>query len=241
MVFRKKKKSKQTKHKRIIQSITAVVERKILIWIASKTPPLVTPDMYTIVGVLASLIIFFSYVFARNNPIFLWLAACGFILNWLGDSMDGTLARYRKIERPRYGYFLDHSVDVISVALILTGIAFSGYVRLEIVYAAVVGYLLLTLYTAFAIYSTQEFKISYMHLGPTEIRIITIFATIWAFYDNSKSVQFPFGNFSVFELVLLVLSVLFNVVYIYTTIQQTIRLAKVDPPPSTYQATNNDK
>jgi phosphatidylglycerophosphate synthase len=158
----------------------------------------------------------------------LWVACVGFVINWFGDSLDGTLARYRHIERPRYGYFLDHSVDAINETLIFLGIGFSGYVRMDIALVALVGYLLVSLYTALSIYVTGQFKISYAYLGPTEIRLIAILASIGAYIDGSRFVALPFGNFSFFELITLGLIILFFSAFLLSTIGQIVRLSRVD-------------
>jgi phosphatidylglycerophosphate synthase len=144
--------------------------------------------------------------------------------------MDGTLARYRKIERPRYGYFLDHSVDAICVATIMIGLGLSGYVRLEIALLATIGYLLLTLYTTLANFTSHEFQISFAYLGPTEIRIIGIVASIWIFYNGTRFIHLFSGEFTFFEIILLGLIVLFFSAFLISTLWQIIRLAKVEPP-----------
>jgi archaetidylinositol phosphate synthase len=171
-----------------------------------------------------------SYSFAGQASWLLWAACAGFVINWFGDSLDGSLARYRHIERPRYGYFLDHSVDAISETLIFIGIGFSGYVRMEIALVALVGYLLVSLYTALAIYVTGQFKISYAYLGPTEIRLIAILASIWVYFDGSRFVVLPFGNFTFFELITMGLIVLFFCAFLFSTIGQITHLARVDRP-----------
>ncbi len=226
-----KKKKDRIKHKRIIQTLTAPIEKRILRWMASKMPPSITPDILTAIGLLAAILTAISYILSKGNPVFLWIACVGYIINWFGDSMDGTLARYRQIERPRYGYFLDHSIDAVCVTMIMTGLGLSGYVRLEIALLATIGYLLLTLYTTLANFTSHEFQISFAYLGPTEIRIIGVVSTIWIFYDGSRFVHLPFGNFTFFEVILIGLIVLFIAAYLISTGWQIIRLAKIEPPP----------
>ena len=226
-----KKKKDRVKHTRIIQTLTAPVEKRVLNWMASKMPLRITPDILTIIGFLAAVLTSISYILSKGDPFFLWLACAGYVVNWFGDSMDGTLARYRKIERPRYGYFVDHSVDAICVTMIMTGLGLSGYVRLEIALMASVGYLMLTLYTTLANFTSHEFQISFAYLGPTEIRIIGIIASIWIFYNGTRFIRLPFGDFTFFEIILFGLIVLFFAAYLISTIWQIIRLAKIEPPP----------
>lgn len=229
-LLKKKNKNKQLRHKRIIQTWTAPVEKRILAWLAARTPRQITPDHLTVLGLFAAVLISISYILSKTYPVFLWIACAGLFLNWYGDSLDGTLARFRKIERPRYGYFLDHSIDAICITIIMVGLGFSGYVRMEIALVGVIGYLLLTLYTTLANFTSHEFKISYAHLGPTEIRILTMIASIWVFYDGSRFIHLPFGNFTFYEALLFVLILLLYGAFLYSTVIQIIRLAKAEPP-----------
>ncbi|MGB9639305.1 MAG: CDP-alcohol phosphatidyltransferase family protein [Anaerolineales bacterium] len=222
--------TKELKHQRVIQSPTGALEKRLLIFLAARTPRKVNPDMLTFVGFVAAIIISVSYVLSKKNPIFLWLAIIGFIFNWYGDSMDGTLARYRKIERPRYGYFLDHSLDALSITLIFTGIGFSGYTSLGLAWAATIIYLLFDLHTALVNFTSREFKITFAYIGPTELRIIAIIASIWTYFNNSKFIHLPFGNYSVLDSLLLLLIVVFVPVYLVSVSSHTIRLYKEEPP-----------
>jgi phosphatidylglycerophosphate synthase len=225
---KRKAKDLTTKHERVIDTITGRLERKALHGLASRLPAWVTPDMLTGVSLFSALVTAVSYAFSGQFSWLLWVACAGFVINWFGDSLDGTLARYRHIERPRYGYFLDHSVDAINETLIFLGIGFSGYVRMDIALVALVGYLLVSLYTALSIYVTGQFKISYAYLGPTEIRLIAILASIGAYIDGSRFVALPFGNFSFFELITLGLIILFFSAFLLSTIGQIVRLSRVD-------------
>ena len=225
------RKKDRVKHKRIIQTLTAPIEKRILLWLAARTPRKITPDILTIIGFSAAILISASYVLSRIYPVFLWVACAGFIINWYGDSMDGTLARYRKIERPRYGYFLDHSIDAICITIIMTGLGFSGYVQMELALAAVIGYLMLTLYTTLVNFTSNEFQISYAYLGPTEIRILVIMASIGIFYNGSRLIRLPFGNYTILEGLVIILTILFYGAFLYSTTVQINRLAKAEPPP----------
>ena len=98
-------------HKRVNDILLGPIERPALNWLAAHMPAWMTPDGLTIIGVIGAVIILVSYGLSNLEPAFLWLASFGFFVNWFGDSLDGTLARYRKIERPKYGFFVDHTVD----------------------------------------------------------------------------------------------------------------------------------
>lgn len=226
---RRKTRESRVKHQRVIDTFTGSLERRVLLWLAAHLPGWVTPDMLSALGFLASVLIAACYALSGGAPWLMWLAAAGFVINWFGDSLDGTLARYRHIERPRYGYFLDHSIDAVAETLIFIAIGLSGYVRMEIALLALVGYLLVSLYTTLAIYVTHQFKISYAYLGPTEMRLIAIVASIWTYFDGSRFVNLPFGPFSFFELILAALIVLFFSAFLFSTVDQIIRLAREEP------------
>jgi len=225
---KRKVKELSTKHERVIDTFTGRLERKALHGLASRLPAWVTPDMLTGVSLFSALATAVCYAFSGQVSWLLWAACAGFVINWFGDSLDGTLARYRHIERPRYGYFLDHSVDAVNETAIFLGIGFSGYVRMEIALVGLVGYLLVSLYTALSIYVTGQFKISYAYLGPTEIRLIAILASIWVYFDGSRFVALPFGDFTFFELITLGLIVLFFSAFLFSTVGQITRLSRVD-------------
>ena len=106
-------------------------------------PPRVTPDQLTVLGLVGSAIVFTGYVLSSHDPGFLWLANFGLFVNWVGDSMDGTLARYRKIERPKYGFFLDHTTDLLTEVMFALGLGLSSFVRFEIACLALIVYLLM--------------------------------------------------------------------------------------------------
>ena len=106
-------------------------------------PAWMSPDLLTLIGILGAVIIFAGYALTKVNSIFVWLASIGFVVNWFGDSLDGTLARYRKIERPKYGFFVDHTVDAFSQLLIFVGLGLSIYVSFSVAALALTGYLLM--------------------------------------------------------------------------------------------------
>ena len=118
-----------TRHVRVVGGLTASVERRALSFLAGRTPAWVSPDLLTIIGLAGAVLTGASYCLTRLDTGFLWLASLGVGVNWLGDSMDGTLARHRRIERPRFGFFVDHTVDALSVTLILLGFGLLNFQR----------------------------------------------------------------------------------------------------------------
>jgi phosphatidylglycerophosphate synthase len=122
--------------------------------------------------------IFAGYAASNLSVDWLWLAIAGYGVQWFGDSMDGSLARYRHIERPSYGYFIDHSCDGLATLLILAGMGASPYIRMDVALIALAGYLLLSIHAYLSARVLGEFKLSYLAAGPTELRLLLIGLTI---------------------------------------------------------------
>jgi archaetidylinositol phosphate synthase len=156
------------------QFILAVPEARVLEWIARRLPGFVKPDHLTALGVLASLGIAAAYVLSNGNSAWLWAASALLVVHWLGDSLDGTLARVRKAERPRYGFYLDHLVDAFATAAIGIGIGLSPYMLLSVGLAIVVAYLILSINTYLETHAFGVFNLGYGRFGPTEARLILI-------------------------------------------------------------------
>ena len=163
---------------RIQKNLLAAPERRLLNWLCSILPQWVTPDKLTSLGVFGAVATFIGYAASGFSKTWLWLAIIGYFLQWFGDSLDGSLARYRRIERPSYGYFIDHSCDGLVTLLILGGMGFSPFVRVDVAMFAVVGYLLLSIHAYLAARVMGEFKLSYGIAGPTELRFLLIGMTI---------------------------------------------------------------
>ena len=160
---------------RIQNNVLARPERTVLDWLCSHMPSAITPDILTSIGVAGAVIVLAGYVGSRFDPAFFWLASVGFLVNWFGDLLDGSLARFRGVESPRYGYFLDHSADAVSILLVLVGLGFSAYVRLDVALAVLISYFLMCIYVFLYNHVSGSFQISFASLGPTELRIGLIF------------------------------------------------------------------
>ena len=167
--------------KRVQQNLLAANERRLLNWLCARMPLWVTPDLLTAFGFAGSLATFAGYALSLFDFAWLWLAVAGYFINWFGDSLDGSLARYRKIERPAFGYFVDHSIDSFSNMIIVLGLGLSPFIRLDVALFGLAGYLLLSIHTFLAARVTDEFKLTYLTGGPTEMRLILIAMTIIMF------------------------------------------------------------
>ena len=219
--------------RRVHDMLLGRFERPTLQWLARHTPAGMTPDTMTILGILGSVTIFAGYSLCLFSPGFLWLATFGFILNWYGDSLDGTLARYRKIERPRFGFFVDHTVDAFSQVMIFVGLGFSPYVRLDIATLALVGYLLVSIVAYIHAYVTGTFQISYARIGPTEMRAIAILINLVVFFFGNPGYSLFGRTITLFDSVVMVIAIALMVVYASTSIRSAFRLAGIDSEQET--------
>ncbi len=157
---------------RVHQAFTARAEKQALVWMAERAPRWINSDHLTLLGFAAQFLTGVSYAMARGNRWML-LAATGCIaLNWLGDSLDGTLARVRNRQRPRYGFYVDHVIDSFGALFLCSGLAFSGYVHPAVAIGLLLAFLMLSIETYLATYVLGAFHLSFWKFGPTEIRIL---------------------------------------------------------------------
>jgi archaetidylinositol phosphate synthase len=181
---------------RIQRSLVARAEKRILVWLAERTPEGITPDHLTLLGFAAQIMAGISYALARGNRYWL-VGGIGFLaLNWLGDSLDGTLARVRQRQRPRYGFYVDHMVDSIGSLALMGGLALSGYMHPFIAIGLLVGFLLLSVQSYLATYTLGEFQLSFWSFGPTELRILLA-------VGNLALLRWPVvfrGNYRIFDI-----------------------------------------
>ena len=159
---------------RELRFLLARPERTALRWVAERLPARVLPDHLTLLGVLSAFGIAAAYALSAGSNAWLWAASALLVVHWLGDSLDGTLARVRGIERPRYGYYLDHLVDAIATACIGIGMGLSPHMLLAVGFGVVVAYLVLSINTYLETQALGVFRLGYGRLGPTEARLALI-------------------------------------------------------------------
>jgi phosphatidylglycerophosphate synthase len=228
---KKKKELKNIKkHRRVNDILLGPIERPAIQWLVEHMPHWVTPDHLTFFGFAAAILIGASYYLTTFDKNYLWLANLGFFLNWFGDSLDGNLARFRKIERPKYGFFIDHTIDTVSEMAIFIGIGLSPYVDLTLALLALIGYLCM----ANLVYITTSvkgvFKISYGKLGPTEIRVIAMLSNALVFFLGNPQVRLPVVNtsLSLYNLIIIFIIILLAFFFTYTVITQAIKFERKD-------------
>ena len=223
---------------RIQTSVLNALEKKALVWLAERQPRWVTSDILTYLGTFGAVVIAVGYILSAWNINFLWLSSLGFVINWYGDSLDGTLARVRKTQRPVYGYYLDHTIDAINEVMIFVGVGLSGLMHLEIALLALVMYLLMTINVSINAHLKKEFKLTYASMGPTEFRIImiminTLFAVIRPLREFSHEFAL-FGHeftFSALDYIGVVIIIVLALMHL-TNVRKDIKgYAEMDPMP----------
>jgi archaetidylinositol phosphate synthase len=160
--------------RRVNQALTASLERRALQWMAERAPKWVSSDELTLLGLSAQIGAGICYAWSRYNRQALLLAIVCIALNWLGDSLDGTLARVRRQQRPRYGFYVDHMVDIFGSVALMCGLGYSGLLHWQTAIAMLIAFLLLSSESYLATYTLSRFELSQGIFGPTEIRILLI-------------------------------------------------------------------
>ena len=218
-------------HRRVNDILLGPLERPTLKWLAANMPAWVTPNICTSIGILGALGAGAGYLLSNYDKTFLWFASLGFILNWFGDSLDGTLARHRHIERPIFGFFVDHTIDAFSAAVIFLCLGLTPYVDFRVACLTLIAYLLLCVLVFVRTSVVGEFKISYGMLGPTEIRVIAILLNIAMYFGGVQIFALRLGRvwqilLTPYDLALILIGLVLLAIFIVTGVRETIRLAK---------------
>src|SRR5712664_277060 len=208
--------------RRVQESWVAAAEKHALLWLAARIPTGIGPDHLTILGLVAQVGAGVCYALASWNRYSLLGAIACLALNWLGDSLDGTLARVRQQLRPRYGFYVDHMVDTFGALALMGGLAMSGYMHPIIAIDLLIAFLMLSIQSYLATHALGEFRISFWRFGPTELRILLAVGNLALFW---KPVAHPFGvRFRLFDVGGAVGLAGMGLMLVAFTAQNTIRL-----------------
>jgi phosphatidylglycerophosphate synthase len=178
--------------------VTANIEKRVLIWLAERLPQWVTSDQLTLLGLFAMLMAGLSYWAAQWDERALVLVVVALGLNWFGDSLDGTLARVRNRQRPRYGFYVDHVIDIVGALFLIGGLAASGYMTPLVGLGLLVGYMMVSAEIFLATYSLGVFRISFGPIGGTELRILLSIGTLYLLYKPVVKLG-SLGAFQLFD------------------------------------------
>jgi archaetidylinositol phosphate synthase len=220
-------------HQRVNDTLLGRMERKLLAWFCVHLPAWVTPDILTMTAFLAGIVIAAGYALTNISKGFLWIGSLGLVLHWFGDSLDGSLARYRKIERPRYGYFIDHSLDTLVEVLIALGIGLSPLVRLDCVLFTLTTYLMMSVSVNIRAFVTGVFQISYGKFGPTELRAGLIIVNTIFFFVENPVVGYLYGPITICDLIAIAIATFLILVFVGTTLQTALKLRRSDDSAQT--------
>jgi phosphatidylglycerophosphate synthase len=223
-LFQEHRLTPATPIKRIQENVLARQERRLLNWICPRLPQWVTPDQLTFLALVAAGVVFAGYALSAYDRNWLWASVIGYVVHWFGDSLDGSLARYRSIERPRYGYFIDHSADVLGALLILTGLGVSPYIRLDVALVALAGYYMLAAHAFLSAKVVGELKLSHVAAGPTELRLILIGLTVAMYVLGQSGPRFE--SLSVFDAFVGAVGALLIILFIVQTLAMAKRLTR---------------
>ena len=221
---------------RIQTSFINGIEKRALVWLSKRMPRWVNSDMLTAVGTLGALIVAIGFALSCLNVQWLWLSSFGLLVNWFGDSLDGTLARVRDCQRPVYGYYVDHTVDCINEGLMFIGAGLSPFLHLDLALLAYAIYLVLTINVSINAHLKGEFRLTYFKLGPTEFRIIVIVANTLlisipalAAIANTHTLFGLTVTMHILDYVAAFIILAMALIYIVTTISDARKYAAIDP------------
>lgn len=232
------KKVRAEKDKRTNDILLGPLERPALAFFAKHMPKWVNSDMLTVLGLFGSVLAAVAYALVGRGEIkgspWLIVASLGFVINWFGDSLDGTLARYRNMSRPNYGYYTDHAIDGITTLLVFVGIGLSGMARFDVSLIALCGWLLLMLQVYLKTHATGVFEMTSIKIGPTEMRLVIIALNTVVYFLGAGGSLFTLKLASqvipvnLGTLVLGIFAILFILYYIYQVITTGSQLAYED-------------
>ena len=208
---------------RLHHAVTAQAEKRLLISVAQRLPRWINSDQLTAIGFVALLATGPSNAYARSSDAGLWLAIIFLFVNWLGDSLDGTVARVRDQQRPRYGFYVDHICDALGTIALVCGIAASGYLSWPLACGVLISYLALCIEIYLATYAVREFRISLAGFGPTELRILLAIGNL-ALVAGFRTGATSFGRFPIFDIGAAIAFVAITALLFATIVRHTIQL-----------------
>ncbi len=180
-------------------SILSKLEKRCLVWMAERMPTRVNSDHLTVLGATGMFLAGLCYWYARWNRLGLLLVILFLAVNWFGDSLDGTLARVRNRQRPRYGFYVDHVSDTFGGLFLTSGLAFSGYMSTAIAAGLLIVFYMLSIEVYLATYTIGTFHLSFWIFGPTELRLVLAIGNLVLYFSDSSTVKLIGGEYRLFD------------------------------------------
>jgi archaetidylinositol phosphate synthase len=224
--------------KRVNDSLLGPLERPALAWLAARVPARIVPDHLTAFGVVGTVLTATGFVLSRGSLLWLWLASLGLIMNWVGDSLDGTIARLRRIERPRYGFFIDHTSDLFCQSATFLSLGASPLAHFSVACVGLITFLIAFVYTLINAQTRATMRVTYFYFGPTEIRALLILGNLLTLAVGVVDLR-PWlprlpgtGAISIHDVVISLLAGAGVTVIALLAIGDAHALAVEDPPPA---------
>ncbi len=226
---------------RIQTSLLNAAEKKALVWLAKRQPKWATSNMLTVIGTLGAILCAVGFGLANYDLRWMWLSVAGLAINWYGDSLDGSMARVRNTQRPVYGFFIDHNVDIFTIIVMCIGAGLSPIVRMDVALFVLVAYLAISAHTYIGTILKNEFKLTYGKLGPTEFRIIAAVCVVLLIYvpwdgyivtvDCFKGgISSLNGAYTPFDWIAIGLGGIIFLLLLHSQFKDERALSKLDPP-----------
>jgi len=216
---------------RIQTSILNKAEKKVLVWLAERQPRWITSDALTYIGLFGAIVCAAGFILSNISLDYLWISSLGLVINWYGDSLDGTLARVRHAQRPIYGFFIDHNIDAITITIMCIGAGLSPLVRLDLAMLVLIGYLVLSIYTYICTMIKNEFRLTYGKLGPTEFRLIVIIVNTLFIYLPLAEKSFVICglSFGIFDFIAAAIALILFTLHLVSFAIDLRKVARQDP------------
>jgi phosphatidylglycerophosphate synthase len=217
-------------HIREHRSLLAAAEKRLLIRIAARLPAAINSDHLTGLALAAMAMAGAGYALARFDVRAVWIVVVALALNWFGDSLDGTVARVRCVERPRYGFYVDHVLDIVGITMLIAGLASSGFMTPAFALCFLVAYLLVSGEVFLATAARGVFTMSFAGIGPTELRILLVIGTL-ALPGDPRVGLGPFGLVPLFDVGALVATAGLALALVVAIVRNGAALARLEPRP----------
>jgi phosphatidylglycerophosphate synthase len=216
-------------HVRLHRSVLAASEKQLLVWMATRLPAWVSPDQLSALGMLSMVGVGASFWLAGSQPaIWLPMVPVFLVLNWFGDSLDGTLARVRRQERPRFGFYVDHVIDMAGTVCLVAGLAASGFMHVPVALLMLVAFLCVMGESFLATHTRGLFRMSFLGWGPTELRVVIAAGALWML-NGSLVTPFGLGPFQLFDVGGVVASAGLAITFVVNAVRNTIALYHEEP------------